>query len=138
MGSGRSYNFERTLYFFLKMVKRCIAAGCSNIAQENVSLFSFLRDPVLRDRWTKQVRRTHDGWSGPTPYSFVCSDHFTEDCFETDTFMAQKLGIKKRKILKSDAVSTIFPRVLQPSAPPPSKKRTASAIPSEPGYSQAA
>ena len=84
------------------------------------------------------MRRSRDGWSGPTPYSFVCSDNFTEDCFETDTFTAQKLGIKKRKRLKPDAMPTIFPRVLQPSAPPPSKKRTVSAIPSEPGYSQAA
>ena len=84
------------------------------------------------------MRRTLDGWSGHTPYSLVCTNHFTEDCFETDTFMAQKLVIKKHKRLKPDAVPTIFPQVLQPSAPPPSKKKTASAKPSEPGYLQAA
>ena len=98
--------------FCLKMVKRCIAAVCSNIARENVSLWLPARPCFKRSLdhvfiiygWTKQVRRTRDGWSGPTPYVFVCSDHFTEDCFETYTFMAQKLGIKKRKRLKPDAV----------------------------------
>ena len=31
------------------MVKCCIAAGCSNAYKENVSLFTFPRDPALRE-----------------------------------------------------------------------------------------
>ena len=62
------------------MVKRCIAAGCSNTYRENVSLFCFPRDSALKVRWTKQVRRTRSGWSGSTANSYLCSDHFSEDC----------------------------------------------------------
>ena len=116
------------------MVKRCIAAGCSNTYRENVSLFSFPRDSALKERWTKQVRRTRAGWSGPTANSYLCSDHFSEDCFERDTLMAAKLGIQKRKKLKPDAVPTILERNKQHAAPP-SKKRTGS---SETDCSQAA
>ena len=119
---------------FGTMVKRCIAAGCSNTYRENVSLFCFPRDSALKERWTKQVRRTRAGWSGPTANSYLCSDHFSEDCFERDTLMAAKLGIQKRKKLKPDAVPTIFERNKQHAAPP-SKKRTGS---SEPDCSQAA
>ena len=67
------------LYIFKRMVKRCIAAGCSNTYKQNVSLFIFPRDPTLRERWTRQVRRTRAGWSGPTATSYLCSNHFTED-----------------------------------------------------------
>ena len=109
------------------MVKRCVAAGCSNTYLKNVSLFNFPRDTSLRRRWTKQVQRTHGQWSGPTTNSTLCSDHFTEDCFETSTLLAPKLGIKIRKRLKPDAVPTIFPRPIQLSAATPlSTERTAS------------
>ena len=91
----------------MTMVKRCIAAGCSNTYRENVSLFCFPQDSALKERWTKQVRRTRAGWSGPTANSYLCSDHFSEDCFERDTLMAAKLGIQKRKKLKTDAVPTM-------------------------------
>ena len=114
------------------MVKRCIAAGCSNTYRENVSLFCFPRDSALKERWTKQVRRTRAGWSGPTANSYLYSDQFSEDCFERDTLMAAKLGIQKREKLKPDAVPTIFERNKQHAAPP-SKKRTGS---SEPDCSQ--
>ena len=104
------------------MVKRCIAAGCSNTYRENISLFCFPRDSALKERWTKQVRRTRAGWSGPTANSYLCSDHFSQYCFERDTLMAAKLEIQKREKLKPDAVPTIFERNKQHAAPP-SKKR---------------
>ena len=82
---------------------------------------------ICREQWTRQVRRTHAGWSGPTATSYLCSDHFTEDCFDESSLMAAKLGIQKRKTLKPDAVPTVFPKtVQQKAAPPPSKKRAAS------------
>ena len=93
------------------MGKRCIAAGCSNTHKDNVSLFSFPRNPGLRERWTKQVRRTRADFVEPSAHSCLCSDHFSDDCFETAQVMAAKLGIPKRKKLKPDAVSTIFKRM---------------------------
>ena len=90
------------------MVKRCVAAGCSNTYAQNVSLFCFPRDPALRKRWTRELQRTRDQWSGPTEHSVLCSDHFKEDCFETETLLAPKFGISRKPRLKPNAVPTIF------------------------------
>ena len=119
------------------MVKCCIAAGCSNTYKQNVSLFIFPRDPTLRERWTRQVRRTRAGWSGPTATSYLCSNHFTEDCFDESSLMAAKLGFKKRKTLKPDTVPTVFPRTAEQKAAPPPSKRLAASCNTEPGSSQA-
>ncbi|XP_054635170.1 uncharacterized protein si:dkeyp-75b4.8 [Dunckerocampus dactyliophorus] len=35
----------------------------------------------FRQQWTKQMQRTRDRWT-PTSTSLLCSDHFTDDCFE--------------------------------------------------------
>ena len=111
------------------MVKCCIAAGCSNTYGHNVNLFNFPRDPTLRDRWTKQVRRTRTEWSGLTVNFNLRSNHFTEDCFVTDSLLAPKLGIKMQEKLKPDAVPTIFPRPVQLSTTlsPSTGKQNASA-----------
>ena len=96
-----------------EMVNRCVAAGCSNTPSDRVSLFKFPSDAVLRRKWEKQVQRTRAQWKA-TEHSFLCSDHFTEDCFEADSALASQFGIKKRKRLKPGAVPTIFHR---PSTP---------------------
>ena len=90
------------------MVKRCVAAGCSNTYSDNVSLFAFPRDPALRQQWIKQVRRTRAKWSGPSEHSVLCSEHFGDECFEPDVLLASKFGLEKRKRLKDDAVPMIF------------------------------
>ena len=93
------------------MVKRCVAAGCSNTYSDGVSLFLFPKDQVRRTQWTKQVQRTRAEWKGPSEHSVLCSNHFTNDCFEPDTAIASSLGIEKpRRRLKVDAVPTIFIR----------------------------
>ena len=70
-----------------RMVKRCVAAGCSNTYSDGVSLFAFPRDPSLRQEWLKQVQKTRARWSGPSKHSVLCSCRFTEDCFEPDTLL---------------------------------------------------
>ena len=92
------------------MVKRCVAAGCSNIHTDGVSLFSFLQNPSLRARWNKQVQRTHADWRDATDYSVLCSEHFTNDCFKEGFVIAVQFGIQKRRHLKPDAVQAIFHR----------------------------
>ena len=93
------------------MVKRCVAAGCSNTYSDGVSLFLFLKDHARRLQWTKQVQRTRAEWKGPSEHSVLCSDHFDEDSFEPDTAIASSLGIDKlRRRLKADAVPTVFKR----------------------------
>ena len=90
------------------MVKRCVAAGCSNTYSNNVSLFVFPRDRSLRQEWAKQVKKTRPKWGGPSDYSVLCSDHFTDDCFEPESLLAPKLGVEMRRKLKRDAVPTLF------------------------------
>ena len=98
-----------TQLLFCKMVRRCVAAGCSNTPSSTVILFKFPNDPVLRDKWVKQVRRTRAEWEA-TEHSVLCSEHFSEDCFEADAALAQSFGLSKRRRLKPDAIPTIFHR----------------------------
>lgn len=98
------------------MVRRCVAAGCSNTPSTTVTLFKFPNDLVLREKWVKQVRRTRAEWEA-TEHSVLCSEHFTEDCFEADAVLARSFGLSKRRRLKADAIPTIFHR---PSAELPS------------------
>ena len=106
------------------MVKRCIAAGCSNTYKQNVSLFIFPRDPTVGPG--KYERRVRDGADPQRPHTYAVT-----------TSPRTKLGFEKRKTLKPDAVPTVFPRTAeQNAAPPPSKKRAASCS-TEPGLSQA-
>ena len=56
----------------VRMVNRCVAAGCSNTPSEGISLYKFPTDPRLREKWVKQVRRTVlTGMSRSTPSSVV-------------------------------------------------------------------
>jgi len=114
------------------MVKRCVAAGCSMTYSDGVSLFKFPKDPVLRQKWIKQVQRTRAQWSGPSEHSVLCSKHFDGSCFEPDAELASHMGIQKRTRLKADAIPTLFERPTTPSLPseagqsPLSRKRTSS------------
>ena len=91
-------------------VRNCIVFGCSNTQEKGVSLFKFPTESKLRKTWTSQVQRTRDKWKGPSKYSAICCEHFTEDCFELTSVTSRKLGIKMKQRLKSTAVPTIFPR----------------------------
>ena len=90
------------------MGRRCIVAGCSNTTKVGVSLHKFPSDGRIRKQWISEVKKTRVDWKKPSAYSLVCSDHFTEDCFER---MAEKLGLKRKRVLKPDAVPTIFSRL---------------------------
>ena len=99
----------------IDMVKRCITAGCSNTNADGVSLFHFPRHLSLRQKWNRQVQRTRADWKDATEYSVLCSKHFTNECFEEDSFIAAQFGMTKRKRLKPDTVPTIFHRPIAAS-----------------------
>ena len=109
------------------MPNRCVAAGCSSIPSDEVTLYKFPKDPVLRKKWIEQVKRTRDRWSGPSENSSLCSNHFTDDCYEQSSVIQNSFGIKVRMKLKSKAVPTIFKRRLDAdsSGPKAKKLRTA-------------
>ena len=79
----------------IEMVKRCVAAGCSNTNSDGVSLFQFPQDLAFCAQWTKGVQTTQTDWQGPSDYSILCSNHFTNDCFEEDTIITTRFGIEK-------------------------------------------
>ena len=90
-----------------KMVNRCVAGGCSNTPSPGISLYKFPKDPTLRRQWEKQVQRTRAKWKA-TENSFLCSEHFTEDCFEVTATLASQFGISRKRRLVPAAVPTIF------------------------------
>ena len=83
------------------MVNRCVAGDCSNTARPGVSLYKFPKDSALRRQWKKQVQRTRSKWKA-TESSFLCSEHFTPDCFDERAKLAAEYGIVwKRPLLPS-------------------------------------
>ena len=92
------------------MVKRCVAAGCSNAHSECVSLFKFPTDSILRRKLEKQVQRTRARWKA-AEHSILCRDHFNEDCLDVHRALAFQFGMNKRRRLKPEAVPTIFHRL---------------------------
>ena len=56
---------------------------------DGVSLLHFPRYPSLRRKWNQQVQRTRADWKDATEYSVLCSEHFTNECFEEDSFIAR-------------------------------------------------
>ena len=69
------------------MVNYCVAAGCSNVPSDTVSLFKFPKNPALKAQWEKQVQRTRANWKA-SENSYLCSEHFTPESFEVDSQLA--------------------------------------------------
>ncbi|XP_054644388.1 zinc finger protein 37-like isoform X1 [Dunckerocampus dactyliophorus] len=93
------------------MPDRCVAGFCSNTREEGISLFRFPKDPIRRDKWTRQVQRTRTKWT-PSNSSVLCSAHFEDSCFDTIPQIKESLGLSVfyRRVLVPSAVPTIFPR----------------------------
>ena len=102
------------------MGKTCVAANCTNRSdtEKDVSFHVFPAgkskiSEARRAQWIRQVQRTRACWKGPTSiHTFVCSDHFTPDCYELRPQLKQEMGfsVSTLRRLKSDAVPTIFIR----------------------------
>ena len=99
------------------MGRNCIVYGCSNTQKKGFSLFKFPTDTKLRRAWTLQVKRTRDKWDGPSKYSAICSQHFTEDCFEPISILSKKMGMKMKQMLKPGSIPTIIVRPAHVSGP---------------------
>ena len=93
------------------MPRRCIAAGCDSVGGKDCSLHKFPKNEAIRKKWIKAVKEQRSNWDGPSPYSLLCSLHFTDDCFITEGIrFRDELGMPTAKRLKPDAVPTIFAR----------------------------
>ena len=133
--SSRGYYLRKSIAAVLffhalkeKMVKYCVAAACSSSSSDGVSFFTFPSDPVVKEQWIRQVKRTRAHWNGPTSkHSVLCEKHFMADCFEPHSAIAASMGLKRQKRLKPPAVPTVFerPREPLPSDCEPSSSQTA-------------
>ncbi|XP_055937816.1 THAP domain-containing protein 1-like [Argiope bruennichi] len=80
------------------MPTHCAAFGCTNSSRKEscknkgISFHKFpLTDKILLGRWLVNVRRAD---FQPTQYSYICSEHFTEEDFEYQPFTNRR-GLKK-------------------------------------------
>ncbi|XP_067110487.1 THAP domain-containing protein 5-like [Osmerus mordax] len=80
-------------------VKVCKSrGGTASKDNKRISFYPFpLQDQARLQRWVDNMRR--DEWA-PSRHQYLCSAHFTEDCFDV------RWGIR---YLKNTAVPTIFP-----------------------------
>lgn len=86
----------------------CMVPNCTNGSRKtkgsDVSYHRLPNDPTMQKIWLARVRRDNI----PKPNScYVCSDHFTPDCFSTS--LKEIFGMKSKKILKPSSVPSIFP-----------------------------
>ncbi|XP_073722957.1 lethal(3)malignant brain tumor-like protein 2 isoform X2 [Misgurnus anguillicaudatus] len=91
------------------MPSRCVAYGCGKSRDQNVSMFRFPQDPEEFRKWEKQVQKTRQNWVAKS-FSYLCSEHFSKDCFEPRSNASVKaMGFKGLK-LKEGVVPTVFIR----------------------------
>ena len=96
----------------LSLLKENVALYCTFVHkwklkdQRDRIYVSYHRLPKgsLRSVWQRNLRRQSPPSRGNT---YVCSAHFTPDCFERNIELIP--GFKKRKMLKPSEVPTIFP-----------------------------
>ncbi|XP_028413671.1 THAP domain-containing protein 1-like [Dendronephthya gigantea] len=87
------------------MPRRCVVYGCANTADTSngISIYEIPfwgeNTPIAakrRAKWINFVHRKRDKWM-PTPSSVVCSQHFTEDCFQFGSDVVKKYKTPRLK-----------------------------------------
>ncbi len=100
------------------MPERCVVYGCNNSSssKKGISLYHipYWEDnrqlaQSRRKKWLDFIRRKRDKWT-PSFGSVVCSEHFTEDCFEYGSNTVEKYKVPKLK--RDDIGITAVPSVL--------------------------
>jgi len=61
-------------------------------------------------KWLEQLRQDERSMSKKLENLYVCNEHFTDDCFETEYRFQLLGGNTRRRSLKKDAFPTIFQR----------------------------
>ncbi|XP_022797740.1 THAP domain-containing protein 5-like [Stylophora pistillata] len=84
----------------------CCVPGCTNYSAKttNVSFHKIPPDKQRRKAWLERIRRLN---MPLLQYSYVCSDHFSASCFQSN-LQAKITGQRYKRRLKEDAVPSIF------------------------------
>ncbi|XP_067655067.1 uncharacterized protein [Haliotis asinina] len=87
----------------------CMAFGCSNKNDAYERGVSFHRLPLnqkaLLEQWLLSMRLENPH---VTQHARVCSDHFSPDCYLPDRKLDLGMGGKRKRMLKPNAVPTLF------------------------------
>ena len=82
--------------------------GCTNgsrkTRESNVSYHGLPIDQQMRRTWLRRIRRENLPKANSC---YVCSAHFTSDCFETS--FKEMFGMQTKRSLKPGSVPSIFP-----------------------------
>jgi hypothetical protein len=94
----------------------CAAFGCNSLSgRDKVNFFRFPKDNKLRKVWCSRIGRASCVNKfkvySPNKNSRLCSLHFEENQFTHSLAFLETIGFEGRfrRILKTDAVPTIFP-----------------------------
>ena len=80
------------------------------------------KDLELQRAWLTRIRRDN---LPPLDYSYVCSDHFTSDCFENDLKAKLMPETKFKRSIIPGSVPSLFPFDPQLKRPRPSSEARA-------------
>lgn len=119
----------KTLRFIAELLytmPHCMVPGCTNHSRKT-KLISYHRVPIdkqLQKAWIERIQR--DDPCKPFN-SYVCSEHFTPDCFE-ENLREVVSGYSSRRRLKPNSVPSIFSRkrAVKPRATGERRNRTRS------------
>ena len=91
------------------MVRRCVAAGCSN-TPTSLLTYSNTRRILFSSSETGEASQSTPAQWEATEHSVLCGKQFTGDCFEVNAALAQRFGMSKRRRLKEGAMPAVFER----------------------------
>ena len=104
----RAIQISKTRSYYKQNAALCFAIvhkltiGSRKTRGMDISYYRLPNGP-LKDIWLWNIHRENPRDRG---YTYVCSAHFTPDCFEANTGLIP--GFNKRKMLKPTAVPTVF------------------------------
>ena len=112
--NARHFSFLRVGTAITKM-PFCAAPFCSNrCPRDSEKGISFHRLPIskkkIAQKWLRNLGRD-EKFLPKRSQIFVCSEHFTDDCFEVDYRHSLLGGRTRKRKKKTEAVPTIFQKI---------------------------
>jgi len=94
----------------------CCVPGCINHSSKtcNIIYHRIPNGKGLRKAWLPRIRRDN---LPPFQNCYVCSEHFTDNCFEADLKAQLMPELKVKGRLKRDAIPSVFSFGLEPKKP---------------------
>ncbi|CAG2214457.1 unnamed protein product [Mytilus edulis] len=92
----RSFSVLKRLKTYIRSTMRndrlsALVAGCNNSAKTGHTQHAFPKDDRQRNLWVRFVKLTRVDFTVPTKHSAICSEHFSEECYEVDRLRFKEL-----------------------------------------------